>query len=311
MRTLRVATRRSPLAQAQTGLVVRALQAVHPELTVEVVTFETTGDRQQGELAQAGGKGLFTLELEEALRAGEVHVAVHSAKDLPARIDPAFVITAGLMRADACDTLVTRDGVGWRDLPAGATVGTGSLRRKVQLETLRPDVTVVPIRGNVQTRLGRVMDRGDMDAVVLAQAGLARLGLAETYAGHLVPFTPAEMLPAAGQGILAIETLVDDKETGRLLAAIADAPTLRALQAERVVVSALDADCRSCLAVYASPVDGGWLVRAMAADSAGFERVYSEIQTPDAVEAGTMAAEELRAQGALRLLSGDGSPGVA
>jgi hydroxymethylbilane synthase len=306
LKIFRIATRRSPLAQAQTQLVADAIRRACPELTVETVTFETTGDLTQGELSKVGGKGLFTLELERALLAGDVDAAVHSAKDLPATLDETFSLSSVMPRGDVRDALVTEHAGGLAGLPTGATVGTGSLRRKVQLEALRPDVVIVPIRGNVQTRLAKVM-KGDMDAVVLAQAGVVRSGLAEAHGDALFPLSPEEMLPAAGQGILAIETRVDDKETERVLERINDPETLSALRAERSVVAAVDADCHSCLAVYASIEVGQWRVQAMAADVSGRTVVRADISDPDSVQAGIIVAEALLSQGAKQLLSGEGS----
>lgn len=308
MKVFRVATRRSPLAQAQTQLVVRAIKEAYPDLAVETVTFETTGDRAQGELATVGGKGLFTLELEHALRCGDVDIAVHSAKDLPAEIDSAFAIAAAMPRGDVRDTLVTKHATGLEALPIGANVGTGSLRRKVQLQVLRPDLQLIPIRGNVQTRVSKVTD-GELDAVVLAQAGLIRSGLADLHPDLLHPFSPEQMLPAGGQGILAIETRVDDIETRQLLDRINNPVSLRSLETERVIVRAVGADCHSCLAVYASESNVGWTVRALASDVSGKTVLRVEISDEDACRASIMVAEALLDQGARQLLSGDGSPG--
>ena len=202
---LRVATRKSALAMAQTTLVAEAIAAANPGLTYELVSMTTEGDRRLDKsLASFGGKGVFIKELEVALLEGRADIAVHSLKDMPAEVLPEFKLAAVLKREDPRDAFIARggvDGIKFMDLPAGARVGTGSIRRVVQLKALRPDLEYVPIRGNIQTRLGKL---AELDAVVLAAAGLKRMGLADQVTEY---FSTEQMLPASGQGILAIETL--------------------------------------------------------------------------------------------------------
>ena len=247
---LRLATRGSALALTQSRQVADALAAAHGGgVAVELVVVTTTGDRVQDRpLHEIGGKGLFTKEVELALLAGEADFAVHSFKDVPttmplvARAEAELVVAAVPRREDARDALVTPDGRGVTDLEHAASVGTTSLRRRAQLLALRPDLRVEPLRGNVDTRLGRVL-AGDFDATVLAVAGLKRLGRWD--AARMRTFSFAEMLPAAGQGALALQCRRDDDGTRRLLAALDDEPTRRCVAVERDLVAALHGDCTS------------------------------------------------------------------
>ena len=202
---LRVATRKSALALAQTTMAADAIVAVNPGLSYELVSMTTEGDRRLDKsLASFGGKGVFIKELEVALLEGRADIAVHSLKDMPAEVLPEFKLAAVLKREDPRDAFIARGGaagIKFMDLPAGARVGTGSIRRVVQLKALRPDLEYVPIRGNIQTRLGKL---AELDAVVLAAAGLKRMGLADQVTEY---FSTEQVLPASGQGILAIETL--------------------------------------------------------------------------------------------------------
>src|SRR4051812_34676479 len=213
---VRIGTRGSPLALAQAGLVrarLAAAQGLAPGLApeaIELTIIRTTGDAiQDRPLAEVGGKGLFTKEIEEALLAGTIDLAVHSAKDLPTVLPPGLAITAVLPREDPRDVFISRKAKALRDLPSGATVGTASLRRQAQVKRLRPDIDVVPFRGNVETRL-RKLDEGVVDATLLALAGLKRLGLAEAATAVL---DPQEFLPAVGQGIIALEARIADAKT--------------------------------------------------------------------------------------------------
>ena len=199
MQTIRIATRGSQLALAQTGQVAELIRQANPALRTELVAISTRGDRHAGPLAEVGGKGLFTRELEEALRAGTVDLAVHSAKDLPAEMESDFAIAAVPVRQDARDALASRSGP-LAELPGGAAVGTGSLRRRAQLLAARPDLNVVPIRGNVETRLLKALgEQAELHAVVLAMAGLNRGGLADKYGDRLFPLDADQVIPAAGQ----------------------------------------------------------------------------------------------------------------
>ena len=249
---LRVATRKSALAMAQTTLVAEAIKAANPGLTYELVSMTTEGDRRLDKsLASFGGKGVFIKELEVALLEGRADIAVHSLKDMPAEVLPEFKLAAVLKREDPRDAFIARggvDGLKFMQLPAGARVGTGSIRRVVQLKALRPDLEYVPIRGNIQTRLSKL---AELDAVVLAAAGLKRMGLADQVTEY---FSTEQMLPASGQGILAIETLANHDNA--LLAPVNDPATFCIAVAEMAFLKALNAGCQFPVASFAE-FEGG------------------------------------------------------
>jgi hydroxymethylbilane synthase len=302
--TIRIATRGSQLALAQTGQVAEMIRQAHPGIATELVAISTRGDRLAGSLAEVGGKGLFTRELEDALRRGGVDMAVHSAKDLPAAMDNDFTIVAVPAREDARDALASRAG-GLDKLPLGATVGTGSLRRRAQLLALRADLHVVPIRGNVETRLRRAVgEAADVDAVVLAMAGLNRGGLAGPYGKYLHPLEIEQVIPAAGQGTLALQAMADREDMAQLLAAVEDADSRLALLAERAVLRGLGAGCQSCLAIHVSRREKGqWVGQAMAArpDGSGVVRLSCRSDSADAVGRDLLA--ELTKRGADKLIA--------
>ena len=260
---LRVATRKSALAMAQTTMVAEAVVAANPGLTYELVSMTTEGDRRLDKsLASFGGKGVFIKELEVALLEGRADIAVHSLKDMPAEVLPEFKLAAVLHREDPRDAFVARggvDGIKFMDLPAGSRIGTGSIRRVVQLKALRPDLEYVPIRGNIQTRLSKL---AELDGVVLAAAGLKRMGLADQITEY---FSPEQMLPASGQGILAIETLNDIGEAKQpleaILARVNDAEAYSIAVAEMVYLKALNAGCQFPVASFAEFVDGSDLLK--------------------------------------------------
>lgn len=245
-----VGTRASPLARAQTERVVALLEAAWPDLHTSATPIVTTGDRTQasGEpLPEIGGKGLFTAELEEALRTGEIDLAVHSLKDLPTEEVDGIVVAAVCEREDVRDCLVARDGLGLHELRAGAVVGTSSLRRGAQLRALRHDVEIGSVRGNVDTRVRKVRE-GELDAVVLAAAGVRRLGLDEAVTEW---FPPETMVPAPGQGALAVQCRAEDEAARALLAAIDDASARAATTAERAFLRVLEAGCTAPVAAWA------------------------------------------------------------
>ena len=250
-RTLRLGTRRSALALAQADQVADALRAGGHE--VELVEVVTEGDRSTAALSSLGGTGVFVAELRKRLLSGDIDVAVHSLKDLPTAPADGLVVAAIPPRADPRDAAVTRGGVELAQLPPGATVGTGAPRRSAQLLALGLGLSVVPIRGNVDTRLRKVAD-GEVDAVVVAAAGLARLGrLAE--AAEIID--PGQMLPAPGQGALAVECRSDDETLAVALTALLDdADTLAAVSAERRVLAALEAGCSAPLGALADIAEG-------------------------------------------------------
>ncbi len=232
---LRIGTRGSPLALAQTGLAVAALTRRHPGVRWEVVPVRTSGDRSR----RATGTLDFTDEIDRRLESGEVDVAVHSTKDWPADPVRNVAIAAYLPRDDPRDALVLRPGLTFRSLPEGARLGSSSLRRRAQLLAARPDLEVIPIRGNVETRLDQIGVRG-LDGVVLAAAGLRRLGLARRITELL---EPPRWLPAPGQGAIAVAVRTDDPTTARRVRAVDHRPTRRAVEPERAVVRALGGDC--------------------------------------------------------------------
>jgi hydroxymethylbilane synthase len=255
--TLRIGTRGSPLALAQARMVRQSLAAAHgwSEDAIEIDVIRTSGDRiQDRPLSEVGGKGLFTKEIEDALLSGAIDLAVHSAKDMPTVLPDGLMLAACLPREDVRDVFISRKAATLRDLPQGAVIGSASLRRQAMVKRLRPDVSVVPFRGNVETRLRKV-DAGEVDATLLALAGLKRLGLADKATALL---DVEEFLPAVGQGAITIETRIDDARTRALLAKIDHADTSVALGAERAFLGVLDGSCRTPIAGHAV-LDGGHL----------------------------------------------------
>ncbi len=301
MSRVRIATRSSPLALAQARWVAERVRALLGSET-ELIPVRTTGDRiQDRSLAKVGGKGLFVKEIEEALLEGEADLAVHSAKDLPAVLAPGLALAAFPERVDPRDALIGRGSeIGLDTLPRGARVGTGSLRRRSQLRARRPDLEIVPLRGNVDTRL-RKLDEDGLDAIVLASAGLLRLGLAARIHERLAPEV---VLPAGGQGVLALEIREGDPLCERLLA-LDHAPTRTALLAERAFLAGLSGDCHAPIAVLAERLEPGRLRlrgRVLAID--GSREVTADCTGPEieAVTLGRNAAREAASRGAESLL---------
>jgi len=257
---LRIGTRGSPLALAQAHEVAARLREAWPELrgeaAIRVVVIDTRGDRiLDRALADIGGKGLFTEEIEARLANGRIDLAVHSMKDMPTVLPDGLTIPCMLPREDPRDVLLSRDGQRLDELHEGAVVGTASLRRKSQILAKRPDLRVIIFRGNVQTRM-RKLKEGQADATLLALAGLKRLGIAEVAAQI---FEPEELLPAVAQGAIGIEVRADDERTQELLAAINCADTVRCVEAERAMLHALDGSCRTPIAGQAH-LDGDQIV---------------------------------------------------
>ena len=252
---LRLGTRRSTLATTQSGWVADRLAETGVES--QIVEVVTEGDVNLAPLTQIGGTGVFASALRQRLREGDVDFAVHSLKDLPVAPEPGLLIAAIPVREDVRDVLFSRDGLGLRDLPAGATIGTGSPRRAAQLRVARPDLVISPIRGNVETRIAHVTD-GRLDAVILAGAGVSRLGLID----RISEFLPLDtVLPAAGQGALAVECRADDDDVIAALRSIDHAETRACVDAERSLLAALEAGCTAPVGAYARVVDEGDGVR--------------------------------------------------
>ncbi len=295
---LRIGTRGSPLALAQAHMVRAALLAAEPALggdAVEIVAVSTRGDRiQDRTLAEIGGKGLFTEEIEAGLLDGSLHMAVHSMKDMPTRLPDGLLIGAVLERADPRDALIARGPRSIAELPWSAVVGTASLRRQAQLRAARPDLVVVPLRGNVQTRL-RKLDAGEVQATLLAMAGLIRLGLEAEVSAAL---STDEMLPAVAQGAIGIECREDDAEVRGLLDRINHAATMTAITAERAFLAVLDGSCRTPIAALAE-LDGEALrLRGLVASTDGraVDRIEAEGSAADAAALGSATGERLRAR---------------
>ena len=290
-RPLRIGTRGSPLALAQADEVRRGLVRLDPSFEGEIVAIRTTGDRFRRDMPP-DGKGAFTKEIETALLDGEIDIAVHSMKDVPTRLPDGLLIDCFLPRGDPRDALIAPHARNLAELPFGATVGTSSLRRKALLLHRRADLDIVPLRGNVDTRLGR-MACGDMDATLLAVAGLDRLG---RMGAGMSPLDPADMLPAVCQGIIGVERRADDVRTAELLRRLDDAAAAAAAAAERALLAGLDGSCRTPIAALAL-LDGDRLSFRSAIvrpDGSEFLEAVREGACVDAAQLGADAAAELR-----------------
>ena len=318
---LRVATRKSALAMAQTTMVAEAIVKANPGTSYELVSMTTEGDRRLDKsLASFGGKGVFIKELEVALLEGRADIAVHSLKDMPAEVLPEFKLAAVLHREDPRDAFIARggvDGCKFMELPAGARIGTGSIRRVVQLKALRPDLEYVPIRGNIQTRLSKL---AELDGVILAAAGLKRMGLADQVTEY---FSTEQMLPASGQGILAIETLSQlrrcegdrpRQSIDTILARVNDAETYCIAVAEMAYLKALNAGCQFPVASFAEFVNSAVTadgvrelkIRGIYWDETSQQLLRAEVQhsvsleSPDSIAqsraAGVALAQKIREQ---------------
>jgi len=268
MAKITLGTRGSELARAQTLLVEKAIQSAYPSMAIETKIIVTHGDNATVVDLNAGRKGLFTAEIERALLAREVDVAVHSAKDLPSQTNPAAQIAAVLPRAPTNDVLISKHSGGLASIPCGATVATGSVRRQRQLHWKRPDLKLVDVRGNVPTRV-RKLAENEWDGIVLARAGLARLGFSATrtetgFEGgqFFLEILPLELfVSAGGQGIIALQIRSNDQNTKAFLASVNDPYTLLCLQAEREFLSLLHGDCNFPVGVYATISNGRMKLR--------------------------------------------------
>jgi hydroxymethylbilane synthase len=299
---LRIATRGSRLARVQAESVAELLRQQFPELEIALVEIKTRGDRErEAKLSSLGGVGFFTKEIQHALLDGRAEIAVHSLKDLPTQGPQSLCLAAVPPRESVADVLFAPRARTLRNLPAGARVGTGSPRRIALVRHARPDLEVVSIRGNVETRLQTAVE-GQLEAVVLAEAGLNRLGLCEAITERLDPQT---FLPAVGQGALAVECRCDDVSTMGLLAALDDATSRRALEAERALLAMLGGGCSIALGAWARHTTEGLWLLATVLDPQGRERIDAQGgPSEDPCELATQVAQELRRRGAERLLTG-------
>ena len=287
---VRIGTRGSPLALAQAREVRARLIAARPdpdEDTVTITVIKTTGDRVLDRpLADIGGKGLFTKEIEDALLESSVDIAVHSMKDVPTWLPDGLTIACLLPREDPRDALIARDGLTFADLPAGAVIGTASLRRQAQVLARRPDLKVVSLRGNVGTRLDKLA-QGQVDATMLALAGLRRLGKADVVTAIL---DPSEMLPAVAQGAIGLECRADDEATRELLALINHAETETRVSAERALLARLDGSCHTPIAGLAELAGDTLTLRGLIAKTDG-SAIVDDVVSGPASEAAALGAE--------------------
>jgi hydroxymethylbilane synthase len=299
---LRIATRKSALALWQANHVQSLLQEAHEGLEIELVKIVTQGDRiLDRPLAEIGGKGLFLKELERAMLDGEADLAVHSMKDVPASMAEGLVLDAVLPRANPFDALISQGGRLLADIPAGSRIGTSSLRRKSQLLALRPDLDVRDLRGNVDTRL-RKLDEGQYDAIILACAGLERLGWGDRIVETL---QPPDWLPASTQGIIGLQCRQEDAYTRELIEPLADHETMIVANAERAVARVLEATCQVPLAVYATLEDGTVSLKSLVSTPDGTKTIEVSGQSPaaDAVALGEKLAADLLDNGAGEIIS--------
>ena len=299
---IRIATRKSPLALWQAEHVRDRLRALHPGLQVELLTMSTQGDRVlDSPLAKIGGKGLFVKELEQGMLDGRADIAVHSMKDVPAELPEGLAIGAILDREDPRDAFVSSSHDSVDALPQGARVGTSSLRRQCQLRARRPDLEILDLRGNVGTRLGK-LDAGDYDAIVLACAGLKRLGMEERITHAL---SPDEMLPAIAQGVIGIECRSDDMHVNNLIAPLNHVDTHVRTTAERAMNATLAGGCQAPVAGYSVLNDGVLELRGLVGQPDGSEVIHADVSgaAADAALLGRQLASELLSRGAREILT--------
>ncbi len=299
--TIRIATRKSPLAMWQAEHVADALRQAHPGLAVEILGMSTQGDKiLDTPLAKIGGKGLFVKELEQRMLDGDADIAVHSMKDVPVELPEGLHLSVILEREDPRDAFVSNHHESLAALPAGARVGTSSLRRQCQLADRRPDLEIIPLRGNVNTRL-RKLDAGEYDAVILASAGLIRLGFGDRIRAFL---STDDSLPAIGQGAIGIECRRDDIRVNKLLQPLHHPATASCVLAERAMNQRLEGGCQVPIGGHATLGDGELWLRGLVGTVDGSEIVRAEIRGPEgeAEHLGRTLAEELLEHGAAQIL---------
>ncbi len=299
--TIRIATRKSPLAIWQAEHVAAELKKAHPGLMVELLGMSTKGDRiLDAPLAKIGGKGLFVKELEQGMLEGSADIAVHSMKDVPVELPAGLHLPIIMQREDPRDAFVSNHCTTLEELPQGACVGTSSLRRQSQLSERRPDLVIKPLRGNVNTRLAK-LDAGEFDAIILASAGLIRLGFAERIASFI---SAEQSLPAIGQGAVGIECRIDDERINRLLKPLHHEETAICVGAERAMNHRLNGGCQVPIAGYAELQDGKIQMRGLVGEPDGSHILRAEARGDAAQteQLGIQVADELLSRGADRIL---------
>lgn len=299
--TIRIATRKSQLALWQAEHVKKELLELHPQLTIELVGITTQGDKiLDTTLSKIGGKGLFIKELENALLDGRADIAVHSVKDMPGDISSEFCLPVICKRDEPRDAFVSNQYSDFSSLPSAAIVGTSSLRRQCQLKALRPDIKVIPLRGNVNTRLAK-LDANEYDAIVLAGVGLKRLGMTDRIRHH---FTPTQLLPAVGQGALGIECRVDDHEIQEYISLLNDKETWQCVMAERTVNQLLNGSCQIPIAVYGILQDDQLHLQGLVGNPDGTQLITHELtgECTQFKKIGENLAQGLLSQGADEIL---------
>lgn len=300
-KTIHIGSRGSQLALWQANYVKSALASCHPSLSVEIVTIKTTGDKiLDAPLARVGGKGLFVKEIEEALLSGKIDLAVHSMKDMPSALPEGLCIGAVPEREIPADVLISRDGRKLSDLIGRARIGTGSLRRAAQLKHVRPDTEIVPLRGNLDTRL-RKLETERLDAIVLAAAGVKRLGLQDRISEYL---DTSVMMPAVGQGALCIETRQNDTAVLEIVDALDHPHTRTAVLGERSFLKRLDGSCQVPIAGIGTLNEGRFVLQGLVADLEGHTIIHDTLsgEAAAAVDIGSALAERLLANGAKEIL---------
>ncbi|MDZ5712379.1 hydroxymethylbilane synthase [Jeotgalibacillus haloalkalitolerans] len=300
MRKIIVGSRRSKLAITQTKWVIEQLKALEPGTEFEIKEIVTKGDQIQNvKLSKVGGKGLFVKEIEQAMIDGEIDMAVHSMKDMPAELPEGLIIGSIPVREDPRDALISKNNETLAELPAGAIVGTSSLRRGAQILAVRPDLKVEWIRGNIDTRLKK-LETENFDAIILAAAGLSRMGWSKDVVSEFL--SPEDCLPAIGQGALSIECRETDTELRELLNRFSDQETAQTVTAERTFLHKMEGGCQVPIAGYATQIEDGVSLTALVASPDG-KKVYKEvIRGNDPIEVGLKAAEILTEQGAKALI---------
>jgi len=298
---LRIGTRASKLAIAQAQWVAERIAALYPDLQLQLVTVKTQGDRVRDKpLSTIGGKGVFVKEIEEALQRKEIDIAVHSLKDVPAELPDDLSIGAIPEREDPCDVLISKDNASLEELPKGSRIGTSSLRRAAQLLNYRPDLKIVPIQGNVDTRI-RKLHTLDFHAIIVAAAGLKRMGLSE----HITRVLPIDiMLPAIGQGALGLELRMEDQRTGNKVMFLNHYPTRIAVEAERAFLKELKGGCQLPVACFGKLTDSTLVLDGLVADVKGKRVVRDRVSGPaqEAKALGTALAQRVLEAGARGIL---------